>query len=143
MRKIEGIQILNVEIVFHCIVQANLYDLGAVTLVCEDRNFILDIESVQIYEENNHTTMVCNLVVDEDTFQEGENFHLDGDSILNYKLEAADFQNSKLRGTVYVGGEYETEPDSQTLFVKHINNEGTCGMTQAIEIRLNIKQYYI
>ena len=137
MKKIEGIQILNVEIVFHCIVQASLYDLGAVTLTCEDRNFILDVVETEIYEDNNHTTLVCKVQVDEDTFTEGESFHIDGDTPLNYKLEAADFQHSGLKGTIYIGTEYETEPDSQTLFVKHINNEGTCGMTQAIELKLD------
>ena len=136
MRKIDGISILGLEIRFHCIVDSSLYDLGAVILQCEDRNYILDVVRSEINNEDNHTLIMCDVEVDEDTFKEGsKNFIGDG-KVLKYDLVATDFMSPALTGTIYIGNEYEVEPESQTLFVKHINNEDSCGLTQAIELEL-------
>ena len=131
MKKIDGIEIINLQLVFYCIVEPSMYDLGAVALYCEDRNFILDIVSSTYHDEDDGTVIICKVEVDEDTFTEGETFHLDGDTPLNYKLKAADFMNPKFYGTVYIGDEYEVEPESQTLMIKH---QG--GLIQAVELEL-------
>lgn len=120
---IKGIKFLSLIIDFYCIVDRNLYDFGAVRLECDGRTFILDVVQSYTNDENNHTTITCDLKVDLETFPKGKLY----DS--NYDLEAIDFESSNLKACVYIGEDYEVEPDSITLFIK----SGKC--TKAIEVK--------
>ena len=126
---IPNVKFISVEIEFYCIVERHLYDLGAVELECEGRTFILDVVQSYTNDDNNHTTITCDLAVDLDTFPIGE------PSL--YDLTASDLHNRNIYGTMYIGDEdYEVEPDSVTLFVEFINPDGS-GCTKAIELNQN------
>lgn len=89
-------------------VEANRYDLGAVTLECEDRSYILDATSSYINKENGKTTFDTKVEVDKETFDE---------SYSRYDLKTADLFSPKLKATIFIGHEYEVEPESMTLLV--------------------------
>lgn len=109
MKKIKNIEFASVEIDFYCIVDPTLYDIGALTLTCEDRNFILDVVRTDIYDNNNHSTFNCTLAVDIDTFEPGEEY--------NYLLTESDISNPSLKATLYIGGDFMVEPESVNLGV--------------------------
>jgi hypothetical protein len=89
-------------------VEANLYDLGAVTLQCEKRSYILDATSSYINKENGKTIFDTKVELDKETFDE---------SCSRYDLTTADLFNPKLKATLFVGNDYEVEPESMTLLV--------------------------
>jgi hypothetical protein len=119
--EIEGVEFLGVTIKFNCPIERHLYDLGSVHLECEGRKFIVDV--CQSYTNEASDEIECDVEVDTDTFP------VDEDCM--YDLTVEDLFVNKTTGTLYIGCEYEVEPDSITLFVKY------GGMTKAIELEKN------
>lgn len=115
--EIEGVEFLGVTIKFNCPIERHLYDLGAVELECEGRKFIVDV--CQSYTNEACDEIECDVEVDTDTFPVEE---------WKYDLTAADLFINNTTGSLYIGSEYEVEPDSITLFVKFGE------MTKAIEL---------
>ena len=97
-----------VEITIEGEVAANQYDLGAVTLTCEDRSYILDVVSSTSYHENGKTFINAKAVEDKETFDEPQ---------CKYDLATADLFSPKLKATFYIGSEYENEPSKMVLQV--------------------------
>lgn len=116
---IENVEFLGVTIKFEVPVERHLYDLGSLHLVCEDRNFVLDV--CQSYTNDECTEIRCELEVDTETFPLNQEN--------NYQLTANDLM-SNISGTLYIGQEWEERPESMTLFVK------ICGMTKAIDLEI-------
>lgn len=110
--------ILGVEIHFLYKVDRFLYDLGAVTLKKDDREYILDVVESWEEEAEKHTVLGCKVVEDRDTF-----------STCNYDLTDADLLDKLDVAEIFVGGEEITEePEYATLFIK----QGGC--TKAIDL---------
>lgn len=118
--KINGVTFLRVELVFHCIVERDLYDFGSITLENDGRNYILDIVRSESTNDNNHTIIQCDVETDGDIFPLSDEF--------NYKLNITDLLDENLSSTIYIGEEYEIAPDSLTLFVQIAH------MTKAIDL---------
>jgi len=97
-----------VEITIEGEVPANQYDLGAVTLTCEDRSYILDVVSSNSYRENGKTFIDAKAVEDKETFDEMAS---------KYDLKIEDLFSPKLKGIIYIGSEYEVEPLKMVLKV--------------------------
>jgi hypothetical protein len=117
---IEGVEFLGVTISFEVPVDRDLYDLGSVQLEKDGRNFVLDVTESTLSDDEDE--IECVIEVDTETFPVGEEY--------NYELMASDFVNG-LKGTLYIGDEYEEEPQYMTLFVK------IGGMTKAIELKID------
>lgn len=118
----ENVEILGVEVSFYCEVNRSNYDFGSLNLECEGREFVLDV--VQTYYEDDSeggSTIECEVEVDFDTFPKTEVKGEEYNSSNLYNLEAEDFFNKNLKATLFIGDEYEEEPESITLFVK-VNN---------------------
>lgn len=117
---IEGVEFLGVTIRFEVPIDRNLYDLGSLRLVSENRNFVLDV--VKSFTNENETEIRCELEVDTETFPINEEN--------NYQLTANDLMFG-VEGSLYIGQEWEEEPQSITLFVK------IGGMTKAIALNID------
>lgn len=118
--KIESGEVeVSVVIEFYCVVPREEYDLGAITLKRSTRTLMLDVVQSYTNDENNHTTIECDVEYDEDVF--------------NGKYR--DLKESDLLGLdearLYIGHDWEVEPDSMTLFVK------SGGSTRAIELEID------
>lgn len=105
---IDGVKFLSVVVTFDTPINRDLYDLGSVRLNCEDRTFILDV--CQSYTNANNTEIICDLEIDTETFPIGED--------TKYDLTKSDLLLNNVKGTLYIGDEYEEEPTSITLFIK-------------------------
>lgn len=110
---------------FYCIVDRNLYDLGAVTMECDGRAYILDVAQSYTNEENNATTITCDLVIDEEVFEMGNEIDQ-----CPYDLTEDDFYSPNFKATLYIGEEYEVAPESVSLFITRD------GSTKAIDVTL-------
>jgi hypothetical protein len=119
--QILGVEFLSIIVTFDCPVDRNLYDFGALTLECERRNFILDV--CQSYTNEESTEITLELEVDTDIFPV--------DTEYNYELTKEDLFSSKLTATLYIGSEYEVEPDYMTLFIKSGET------TKAIDVKID------
>jgi hypothetical protein len=117
---IKGVEFLSVLIKFEVPIDRNLYDLGSLNLKCENRNFVLDV--VKSFTNENNTEIECVVEVDLDTFPISEEN--------NYQLTANDLMFNA-EGTLYIGTEYEEEPQVMTLFVK------IGGTTKAIDLKID------
>ena len=110
---------VSVVIEFYCVVPREQYDLGVLTLKRSTRTLMLDVVQTYSNDENHHTTIECDLEYDEDLFND------------KYK----DLKESDLLGldeaTLFIGHEWEVEPDSITLFVK------SGGSTRAIDLQID------
>ena len=118
--KIESGEVeVSVVIEFYCVVPREEYDLGSLTLKRSTRTLMLDVVQSYTNDENNHTTIECDLEYDEDVF----------------KGKYKDFKESDLlgldEGRLFIGHDWEVEPDSITLFVK------SGGSTRAIELEID------
>jgi len=116
---------LGVTIIIDGKVDVNQYDLGAVTLECQGRSYIVDVVESSSEFANGQTVIECKVAVDTETFDETHT---------KYDLLPEDFFNKDLKASIYIGGEYEEEPESQTLFVKFESPVG--GMTKAVDLTL-------
>jgi hypothetical protein len=110
---------VSVVIEFYCVVPREQYDLGVLTLKRSTRTLMLDVVQTYSNDENHHTTIECDLEYDEDLFSD------------KYK----DLKESDLLGldeaTLFIGHDWEVEPDSITLFVK------SGGSTRAIDLEID------
>ena len=118
--EIEGIEFLGVTIKFEVPIDRNLYDLGALELECEGRKYVLDV--CKSYTNEERTEIECDLEVDTDTFPIEE---------WKYDMTAEDLMLGKVKGTLYIGCEYEEVPISITLFVQYFE------MTKAIDLEID------
>jgi hypothetical protein len=129
-KEIKGVEILGVEMSFYCEIPHGSLNIGLLTLENEGRSFVFDsVESIYS-SRNSATDVTINLEVDED---------LDNDC--KYDLTSADLFSRTIRGNLWFeeavelsDGNY-VEPDSVTLFVKFINEDGS-GCTKAIDLNL-------
>ena len=119
--QILGVEFLSILVTFDCPVDRNLYDFGALTLECEGRNFILDV--CKSYTNEESTEIVLGLEVDTDIFPVGTEY--------NYELTKEDLYSSKLTATLYIGSEYEVEPECMTFFIKSGET------TKAIDVKID------
>jgi hypothetical protein len=119
--QILGVEFLSILVTFDCPVDRNLYDFGALTLECEGRNFILDV--CQSYTNEESTKVELDLEVDTDIFPVGTEY--------NYELTKEDLYSSKLTATLYIGSEYEVEPECMTFFIKSGET------TKAIDVKID------
>jgi hypothetical protein len=119
--QILGVEFLSILVTFDCPVDRNLYDFGALTLECEGRNFILDV--CQSYTNEESTKIELDLEVDTDIFPVGTEY--------NYELTKEDLYSSKLTATLYIGSEYEVEPECMTFFIKSGET------TKAIDVKID------
>ena len=128
MDKIEGrlnindidISNLTVEIDFHCVVEREKYDLGTLRLKQGNKDLILDVTQSYSNDDNHHTTIQCKLEFDDTLDDSFENNMLLID--LYQKMDSA---------TLFIGDEYEIEPESITLFI--VNN----GNTTAVDLTID------
>jgi hypothetical protein len=112
MKKIEGINIHNLEVTIDRKVESGNMNIGALTLEIEDRAFILDV--VQTYHddiEGNKTRVTCELEVDEDTFFECP-YNVTKEDILNAR-------HNNLKRTLYIDGEVDFEVE---LIILHFDD---------------------
>jgi len=110
---------VSVVIDFYCVVPRKEYDLGVMTLKRSTRTLMLDVVQSYTNDENKHTTIECDLEYDSDLF-EGKYQDLKESDLLG--LDEA---------TLFIGHEWEVEPESITLFVK------SDGSTRAIELEID------
>lgn len=108
--KVDNTILSSVEIQFHCVIEREQYDLGAVTLECNGRQAILDIVESVHETDNNYSAIRCQLSIDRETFDN-----------CKYDLTSQDLLSPFLKGTLFIGDSYEVEPDSITLFVRSQN----------------------
>lgn len=103
------IEILEAVILFHCEIDRNLYDIGAITLEKEGRSFILDVVQSYTTVPNNATVISCSLEEDRELFDE-----------CNFELTTMDILGTLDVATIFVGGEeVSIMPYQATLFVKY------------------------
>ena len=112
---------VSVSIVFNCVVDRNDYSLGTLRLKKDDRSLILDVSGSYANDNNNHTTIDCVLEYDAELI-EGEDTKSD---LMELDLHSLDL------GTLYIGEEWSTKPESITLFLM------TNGSTKAIELEID------
>ena len=107
MKKIEGVNIHNLEVVIKGDVERHDVDLGALTLSVDGREFILDV--VQSYTDDIEGGMriSCDIEVDEETFDECP-YNITKDDML-------DCEHNDMIRELYVGGEVEFEVESILL----------------------------
>ena len=104
-------------------VDVTQYDLGAVTLECQGRSYMVDIVKSNSQFINGETIIECEVAEDRETLTE-----------CKYDLKPEDFFNKYFKAMVYIGCEYNDEPEHQTLFVKFESPVG--GMTKAVDLAL-------
>lgn len=103
------IDVLEAVILFHCEIDRNLYDIGAITLEKEGRSFILDVVQSYTTVLNNATVISCSLEEDRELF-----------SKCNFELTTSDILGTLDVATIFIGGEkVSIMPDQATLFVKY------------------------
>jgi hypothetical protein len=113
---IEGIEILSVDLTFYQKVDRDLYDFGSLYLECEGREFVFDVCKTSLGDDG--TSIVCELEVDLDTTPKTyvKNEQYDGSNL--YDLTKNDFFNPNLVAKMYIGNEYEIEPEAISLFFR-------------------------
>ena len=102
---------LVISIDFYCVVKPEDYDLGAVKLKLGKKDLILDIISTEWYNQNKHTEILAKVVFDNEIDEEFKN-----DITFN------ELYSKDLSGTVYIGTEFEIEPESISMAIKHNGN---------------------
>ena len=113
--KINDIDVTQLSVVIdvYCIVPIDEYDLGALRLKRGDKDLILDVTNSVWDNSNHHTTITCSLEFDDDL-----------DDTFNNKLMLIDLYHLD-KATLYIGCEYEIEPESITLAIRN-NGNTTC-----------------
>ncbi len=110
---------LTVVVSFYCIVERNKYDFGTLQLKQGNKDLILDVWMTEVCNENNHTKIRCSLHFDDEL-----------DYSFNNDLTFADLYEPFDSATLFIGYEYEVEPDSITLFIKHEDNTKAIDLTK-------------
>lgn len=93
------------------------YDFGALTLKCEEREYILDTVQTYWSEDEGFSKVHIDLERDDEIF-----------STCMYDIKQTDFISKDLDAEFYLGGNFSNSVHSISLFVKHEN------MTQAINV---------
>lgn len=115
---IDKVKILSLEIVLYEERDHNEdYDFGALTLKCEDREYILDTVQTYWSEGGGFSKIEIDLERDDEIF-----------STCPYDLKAVDFISKDLEAEYYLGGTFSNSVESITLFIKNGD------MTQAIDV---------
>ena len=115
---IDKVKILSLEITLYGERDHNEdYDFGALTLKCEDREYILDTVQTYWSEEDGFSKVQVDLEKDDEIF-----------STCLYDLKAEDFISKDLEAEFYLAGTFSNSVQHITLFIK--NGE----MTQAINV---------
>jgi len=113
MKKIKGVEFGNIEVVIEG--ERNWkdnYDFGALTLKCEDREFILDV--CQSYTDGpdktgeDFTRITLNIEVDEDIFSDCP-YNITKEDLL-------DCEHNDLVRELYIGGNFKNKIISMNLF---------------------------
>ena len=120
----KSVKFLGVTINIDGNVDVNQYDLGGVTLECKGRSYMLDVVKSDSQFINGETIIECELAEDRETLTDSK-----------YDLLPEDFFNKDFKAMIYIGCEYDDQPESQTLFVKFESGEG--GMTKAVDLTLD------
>lgn len=134
MKKIEGVEFLNVGIKFYSQVPNGCLNLGHVRLENEGRSFVLDTVSSEYFSTTQKPEEGMLGTEVEVQLEAG----IDGDEELensNFDLTLADLHSDTLKATLYweeavevTDGEFD-EPESVTLFVRFNSS-----MTKAIDL---------
>jgi hypothetical protein len=120
MKTIEGVIFGNIEVVMTGKRDWNQdYDFGALTLKCEDREFMLDVVQSYTNETDELTTITLELEPDEELFDE-----------CPYNLTKQDLQDSELIVELFVGGTFENEIVSMTFKVEIDGQELSLNVSQ-------------
>ena len=97
---------LSVELDFYCSVDRDTFDFGLVTLKKDGRSLILDV--VRSTSSENGDTIYCEMEFDEELIED-----MDSKS----DLRVSDLNNLD-EAIIFIGDEFEQEPDSITLFFR-------------------------
>lgn len=114
---------LGLSIMFYCIVNHDDYDIGMLELSVDGRTYRLDALKVDVNDEDNFTEITCNLITDLDVAP------IDEEN--KYDLTDIDLFDVKLSAKLYIGVEYEIEPEHITLFVEND------GLTRTINVEID------
>ncbi|GAG91223.1 unnamed protein product [marine sediment metagenome] len=120
----KNVEFLGVELDFYCKIDYTQYDMGSVQLKLDGRSYIVDVVRGEITYPNGGSLWSSEVEVDKETFDE---------TYTKYDLTPADLMDSNLVATIFLGGDYEVEPESMTLYVKFLNEDGS-GCTKAIDL---------
>jgi hypothetical protein len=101
------VQYIAVEIKFEGLVDRGEVDIGSVNLCCEGREYSMDVCQSYTDDSSGDTNISCDLEEDREVLDD-----------CNYQLQAEDFINPKLVADIYIGGEFSSNIESATLFVK-------------------------
>lgn len=122
LKKIEGVEILGVELDFYCVIPHGCLNLGSVRLQREGRSFVYDTVQSEWYKEDNRTIVRV-------TLQAGIEGSSNEDVDSEFDLTAEDLLASDLVATIFMEADEEddelegvqlsyVDPDSKTLFVR-------------------------
>jgi hypothetical protein len=128
LKKIEGVEILGVELDFYCVIPHGCLNLGSVRLEREGRSFVYDTVQSEWYKEDNRTIVRV-------TLQAGIEGSSNEDVDSEFDLTAEDLLASNLVATIFMEADEENDydeeddelegvqlsyvdPDSKTLFVR-------------------------
>jgi hypothetical protein len=111
--KINNIDVtkLTISIIFYCVVEPEKYDLGSLQLKQGNKDLILDVTSTIWNNENHHTEVICTLEFDKELSDD-----------FNNNMLFADLYNKMDSATLYIGTEYEIEPESIDLAIRDNGN---------------------
>ncbi len=110
---------LKIKIDFYCTVNRDLYDLGSLRLKQGDKDLILDVVMSYSNDDNNHTTIMCELAFDDSI----------DDSFKN-NMMLIDLYQRMDSATLYIGCEYEVEPESISLAIRVNGNTTMVDLTE-------------
>ena len=120
MKRIKGVTFGNIDVVMNGKRDWNEdYDFGALTLKCEDREFMLDVVQSYTREDDDTTTITLELEPDEELFDE-----------CPYNLKKKDLRDNKLTVELFVDGTFENEIVSMTFQVEIDGEEFSLNVTQ-------------
>lgn len=129
-KKIKDVEFLGVEFNFYCKIPEGCLNLGILKLECEGRTFELDTVRSTWSNEGGGTTVMVDLEVDEEV-----------SDTCKFDLLKSDLNSKELKISLWFEGievddEDYVDPDSVTLFIKHVNPDGS-GCTVALDIDLD------
>jgi hypothetical protein len=114
---------------FYCEIPHGCLNLGLVTLKNEGRSYVLDTVESQWYNEGNGTKVIIRLERDDELVPECK-FDLTKFDLVSSTLEATLWHEEAIEVS---DGEY-VEPESQSFSVTFLKQDGSQGMTKAIDL---------